>query len=124
MGNPVVYFEIAGKNGEKLNDFYCSIFGWKTDKNPYGGTYMVDSQSDDAGIPGHIFPVTEDTDFDNHVTFYVEVDDLQAYLDKAESLGAKTLIPPQEIPGNMGAFALFLDPSDNCIGLYLPPDSN
>ena len=122
MANPVTYFEIAGKDGEKLNDFYSSVFDWKTEQNPFGGAYMVAPQSDE-GIPGHLFPVTDDMDFTNHVTVYVEVNDLQASLDKAESLGGKTLIPPQDIPGNMGSFAWFIDPSGNCIGLYRQPDS-
>ena len=28
MGNPVVHFEISGRDGKKLIDFYSSIFGW------------------------------------------------------------------------------------------------
>lgn len=120
MGNPVVYFEIAGKDVEKLNDFYSSVFGWKMDENPNGGSYMVGDEPD-QGIPGHLLPVTEEMGFDNWVTFYIEVDDLQAYLDKVESLGGKTCIPPQVIPGNMGSFAMFLDPSNNYIGIYQMP---
>lgn len=120
MGNPVVYFEIAGKDVNKLNEFYSSVFGWETEVNPNGGVYMVVGQPD-LGIPGHLFPVTEEMGFDNWVTFYIEVDDLQVYLDKAESLGGKTCIPPQVIPGNMGSFAMFLDPSNNYIGIYKMP---
>ena len=121
MGNPVIYFEIAGREGEKLNEFYTNVFGWKTDVNPFGGTYMI--QADD-GIHGHIFPVTEEMGFNNHVTIYVEVDNLQSSLDQAENLGGKTMIPPQVIPGDNGSFAVFLDPSGNYIGIYKQPDSN
>ena len=123
MGNPVTYFEIAGKDGEKLNEFYCSVFEWKTQVNPEGGNYFIDTASD-QGIPGHILPVTEDMGMDNGISFYIEVDDLQAYLSKAESLGGKTVVPPQVIGENMGSFAMFLDPGGNCIGLYRHPDSH
>ena len=41
MGNPVTYFEIAGKDSEELNDFYCSVFEWKTQVNPQGGNYFI-----------------------------------------------------------------------------------
>jgi predicted enzyme related to lactoylglutathione lyase len=51
------------------------------------------------------------------VVVYVQVDDLEAYLKKAESLGAKRLVEPTEIPG-MGAWAQFTDPDGNAIGLY------
>lgn len=122
MGNPVTFFEIGGRDGEKLNGFYTSVFGWKTVMNPHGGTYMIDTETDE-GIPGHIFPVTEEMGISNCVSIYVEVDDLQASLDKAEDLGGKTLITPQIIPGDMGSFAVFLDPSENYVGLYRQPDS-
>ncbi len=50
------------------------------------------------------------------VTFYVQVDDLDAYLKKAESLGGRTVVPPTEIP-NMVTFAMFSDPDGNAVGL-------
>ena len=57
--------------------------------------------------------------YDNSI-IYVQVDDLQASLEKAESHGGQTLVPPRPIPSGMGSFALFLDPNGNCIGLYQP----
>jgi len=50
---------------------------------------------------------------------FIQVDDLQAYLDKAESLGGKTVIPPTDVPG-MGTFAWFADIDGNTIGLRKP----
>ena len=47
---------------------------------------------------------------------YVEVNDLQAYLDKAEKLGGKTIMPPTEIPDQV-TLAMFTDPEGNVIGL-------
>lgn len=47
---------------------------------------------------------------------YVQVDDPQAYLDKVESLGGKTVVPVTEIP-NMVTFALFTDPEGHMVGL-------
>jgi predicted enzyme related to lactoylglutathione lyase len=50
------------------------------------------------------------------VTFYVEVDDPQAYLDKIESEGGKTIMPVTEVPG-MVIFAQFADPEGNVVGI-------
>ena len=50
-----------------------------------------------GGIGGGIGPSPEGV---NRVTFYVDVDDLQAYLDKAERLGGKTVMPPHRNPGH------------------------
>jgi predicted enzyme related to lactoylglutathione lyase len=51
------------------------------------------------------------------VTFYVMVEDLQAHLDKAVSLGGTALVPPTAISGG-GHFAMFADLEGNRIGIY------
>ncbi len=122
MGKPVTYFEIAGKDGEKLKQFYGFVFNWKIEQTPIGN-FEIDPESD-TGITGHIFQLPDHIHFTKQVTFYVRVDDIQMYLDKAERLGGLTLIPPQQIPGNRGSFAWFSDPSGNVLGLYRRPDPN
>ncbi len=119
MGNPVTHFEIAGKDAESLSEFYSSLFDWNTAGQMPGGVYGLDPEAEN-GVCGHILPTTDDMPVSNYVSIYVEVDDLQTWLEKAESLGGKTCVPPQVIPGGNGAFAMFLDPSGNCIGLYQP----
>ena len=52
----------------------------------------------------------------NYVTVYIQVDDLQKYLDKAETLGGRTIVPPTTVPG-MVKFALFMDLDGNAVGL-------
>jgi uncharacterized protein len=51
----------------------------------------------------------------------VEVDDVQAYLDKAASLGGKTLVPAMPIP--TGTFAWAQDQEGNAVGLWKPATS-
>jgi len=46
----------------------------------------------------------------------VDVEDVAAYLEKAKALGAKTLVPPVEIP--TGTFAWMQDPEGNTVGLW------
>jgi predicted enzyme related to lactoylglutathione lyase len=111
MANPVTWFEITGKDGKKLQDFYSGVFGWKVDaSNPmqYG---MVDNEG--QGIGGGISAGDGGT---KQVTFYIEVDDPQAYLGKVESQGGKTVVPVTEIPG-MVIFAQFADPEGNVVGM-------
>ena len=33
MGQPVVHFEVIGKDGEKLRSYYSELFGWEIDAN-------------------------------------------------------------------------------------------
>ena len=118
MGNPVIHFEIGGEDVERLTDFYSSVFEWEI--TPLADQLYIADPGSDKGIQGHLFQATEETDSANNVIIYVEVDDIQACLSQAESLGGEILIPPQEIPGNASHFAIFRDPSGNKIGLLQP----
>lgn len=111
MPNPIVHFEIVGKDGKELQDFYGSLFDWKVDANNEWNYGMVDTQA--GGIPGGIGPTMDGA---ARVTVYAQVPDLQAYLDKAEKLGGKTLMPPTEIPGAV-TMAMFTDPVGNVMGM-------
>ena len=68
-------------------------------------------------IGGGIGP-TQGPDVPGGITMYAKVDDLQAYLDKAEKLGGTTVVPPTELPGDYGSFAVFSDPDGNNFGLW------
>jgi predicted enzyme related to lactoylglutathione lyase len=52
-----------------------------------------------------------------HVTFYVEVDDVDAYLEKTEQLGGRTVVPPTVIEQFGLTFAFIADPEGHVIGL-------
>ena len=113
MPNPVVHFEVTGKDGKKLQDFYSGVFGWKINAdNPmqYG---IVDAGDTGGGIGGGISAGDGGT---GQVTFYIAVDNPQAYLDEVESQGGKTVMPVTEIPG-MVILAQFADPEGNIVGL-------
>ena len=110
MPNPVIHFEILGQDGEKSQKFYSDLFGWHIDANNPMKYGIVDTHAE--GINGGVGA----SDGPNRVTVYVQVDDLQAYLDKAEGLGAKTVMPITVIPG-MVTLAMFSDLDGNVVGL-------
>ena len=112
MGNPVVHWEINARDGEKLRSFYGSLFDWKIDANNPMNYGMVETGT--GGVAGGIGQADEGGP--QYVTFYVQVSDLQTYLDKAEKLGGKTIMPPTEIPGVV-TIAMFEDIEGNKIGL-------
>jgi predicted enzyme related to lactoylglutathione lyase len=113
MGQPVVHFEIGCRDSGKTGDFFSRLFGWKT--QAMGPATMIDTGAG-SGIQGHISVLGHEPF--KYTTFYVEVDDVQAYLDKAAALGGKTVVPPVEIP--TGTFAWFADLDGNTIGLWKP----
>lgn len=110
MGQPVVHFEIGCRDLAKTEHFFGELFGWKTQRA--GPSATIDTGNPQS-IPGHITALGHEPQ--HYTIFYVEVDDVQAYLDKAASLGGKTLVPPIKIP--TGTFAWFADPEGNTIGL-------
>jgi hypothetical protein len=112
MAPKVVHFEIIGKDGKKLQDFYAALFGWKVDANNPMNYGMVDGA--ETGIGGGIASSMDGGA--GQVTIYVEVDDLDAALKKAESLGGKTVMPPMDIPDGP-TIAQFSDTEGHMIGL-------
>lgn len=117
MGNPVVHFEIGCRDSKKAQEFYGKLFDWKI--NAQGPAAMIDT-SDANKVTGHITELGHEP---HHYTiFYVQVDDVKAYLDKAVGLGAKILVPPMTIP--TGTFAWMQDPDGNTVGLWKPAAAN
>ncbi len=116
MGQPVLHFEIIGKDADKLRGYYSEMFGWEIDAgNPMNyGIVPRYQDAEGAGIGGGLGPAMDG--YEGHVTFYVGVPDVEAALAKAESLGGKRLFGPQAVPGGpeIGQFA---DPEGHLIGL-------
>jgi predicted enzyme related to lactoylglutathione lyase len=114
MANPVVHWDIGGEDPEKLQAFYSALFDWQINYIPTMDYRMVNTGGE-GGINGGIMKSPEGVP--NFLSIYVQVDDLNAYLARAESLGAKTVVPPTPIP-NVGSFAMISDPAGNVVGLY------
>lgn len=115
MGAPVVHFEIMGGKGNQLEKFYSELFGWKINSNNPMKYGIVDTGGGPGGINGG---VGANQDGSKRVSVYVQVDDLQATLDKVERLGGKTILAPTEVPGGP-KLAMFTDPAGNVTGILL-----
>jgi predicted enzyme related to lactoylglutathione lyase len=111
MPNPVVHFEIGGKDVSGLPQFYKGAFDWDTTPVPTMN-YATIAPCEPDGIGGGI----GHTDGPGHVTFYIQVDDLEAALDRIQSLGGKIVMPSIEIPNAVG-LAMLADPEGHIIGL-------
>lgn len=118
MGQPVVHFEIVGKDGEALKQYYAELFGWEIDDNnpmKYGIVQReANTNADGVGIGGGIS--TGPDGYDGHVTFYVEVPDVEAALAQAESLGGTRMMGPEQVMEGL-VIGLFTDPQGHVIGV-------
>lgn len=117
--HPIVHVELPANNPGEAARFYEEMFGWQmhhmaefdywtfsTENNRGGGFNQVDENSQIG------FPVKG-----GETIIYVEVEDVDQGLSKAESLGGQIMAPNREIPG-IGWYGVFRDPSGNLIGLY------
>jgi predicted enzyme related to lactoylglutathione lyase len=113
--HPIVHLELSANDPAAASKFYSELCGWqiehapefdyyqfRADGGPGGGFVQVGGPS--AAKAGDVLP-------------YIGTDDIDAMLKKAESLGAKTIVPKSEIPMT-GWFAVFEDPTGNRVGLY------
>lgn len=117
MGQPVAFFEVVSPDHERAQKFYSELFGWQVAADPAMGGYgLVDTGAGEGAIGGGIGPASEPDGAG--VKIYMRVDDLDAYLERAEKLGGRRLVPPTDLPGDFGRFAIFADPDGNQVGLW------
>jgi len=118
MGQPVVHFEIVGKDAEKLRSYYGALFGWEFDANNPMNYGLVPREgnvnADGIGIGGGVGAGPDG--YGGHVTFYVEVPDVEAALTKAESLGGSRMMGPEQVTEDVEV-GLFNDPEGHLVGL-------
>ena len=125
MGQAVVHFEIVARDATKLQDYYGELFGWRVDTdNPVGYGLVSreeNTSADGIGIGGGIGQGPDG--YDGHVTFYVQVADVEAALARAESLGGTRMMGPEEVAPGVEV-GLFSDPEGHVVGLTKGPSSS
>jgi uncharacterized protein len=118
MGQPVVHFEVIGKDPDKLHSYYSELFGWEIEAdNPmkYGIVPRDgNTNADGVGIGGGVGKGPDG--YDGHSTFYVEVPDVEEALAKAESLGGSRMMGPEK-PMEGVVIGLFTDPEGHVVGV-------
>jgi predicted enzyme related to lactoylglutathione lyase len=111
--NPVVHFEILGRDQKLLEEFYKSVFNWQLDPVMEGYSLVKAGSGIDGGI-GAMGAARE------HVTYYVAVADVEAALALIESKGGQKAFGPHPVPDG-SIIAGFLDPEGHLIGLVSGP---
>jgi predicted enzyme related to lactoylglutathione lyase len=113
MSNPIAHFEVTGKDGPRLQEFYSKLFDWNMELNEQLGYATV--APSDGSIGGGIG--TAPGGGAGQVTFYVGVSDIEAALAKAEALGGSRVLGPAKIPDFDIELGQFADPEGHIIGV-------
>jgi uncharacterized protein len=109
----IVHIEIPTANADESGKFYQQLFGWKITPVPEMNYTLFEPETG----PGGGFTLVGENTKVGDVLIYVDSDDIEADLKKAEKLGAKVLVPKSEIT-ETGWFGVFSDPTGNMIALY------
>ena len=117
-----VWYDLITSDVKGATTFYTDVIGWGT--RPFGEGYVmwtagetpvggVTAQHDDQKRMGT----------SPHWMAHVLADDVDALTKKAVSLGAKTVVPPEDIP-TVGRFSVIADPQGAEIALFTPLDAS
>ena len=96
--------------------FYSELFGWKFEDMPMENMdYTVVSVDDDEVAGMMPFP-PDSPPMPPNWGLYITVDDVDATAEKASGMGAKIVMPPQDIP-EVGRFCVMQDPQGAFISI-------
>ena len=123
MPQPVVHFEVIGKDPIRLREYFSELFGWEFDvpspvaqevsePTNYGFLDLVTSE-DGTGIRGG---VGGGAAYASHAIFYVGVPDVEAALQRAEKLGGTRVMGPVTSPNGL-VVGHFTDPEGTLMGV-------
>ena len=116
MGEPgaLNWNELLTKDLERAGSFYADLFGWTSvvTPDPAGGDYTV-FMSGEEPRAGMIELQPEMGEMPPHWGVYFQVENFDAALEKAKSLGGQGTFPPVDVP-DVGRIGGIMDPQGAC----------
>jgi len=116
-----VHFEIHASNPQALITFYSGLFGWTFNKWEGGDYWMIHTGPDEQpGINGGLMPrrgpLPESQAAVNAFVITIDVDDIDASVERGKAAGASMALPKLPVPG-IGWLAYLKDPDGNIFGM-------
>jgi predicted enzyme related to lactoylglutathione lyase len=126
MSHTVVHFEIPADQPERAAEFYRELFGWKIESLGPAGSggieyWLVKTVPTNAeglptepgvngGLMRRMMPGQTPVN-------YISVENVDQFARKAESLGARVVVPKMPVPG-MGWFSQLTDTEGNIFAIW------
>lgn len=123
MSGRVMHFEIPFDDGDRARGFYKAAFGWNVQEAPdMNYTVVASGPTTEQGMPSeHGFinggMMQRDTGPASGPVITIDVENIDAALERIETLGGSAVIAKQAV-GDMGFAAYFKDPEGNVMGLW------
>ena len=112
VSNPVVRWQVIAPDPEATSRFFKQLFGWETNRDNALGYREV--PAGEGGFPGGIWPAPDGVK--PFIQLFVRVDDLDASIERATSLGARVIVPKTALPDG-DEMAVILEPQGFPIAL-------
>ena len=107
MPNPVVRWQILAPDPGATTKFYERLFGWTVSQdNPLGYRQITTGP---GGIDGGVWPAPPQLERP-FVQLFVRVENLDAAIAEAQTLGATVIVPKTALPAG-DSMAVLLDPA-------------
>lgn len=111
----VVHFELPVDDPDRARSFYGEVFGWTFEG--HGEVPYWLATTDDRDQPGIDGALAGRDDLHDVPVVVVNVDDLDATVERATASGAELLQPRLPVPG-MGWTAYVRDPEGTVLGIW------
>ncbi|MDF1565120.1 MAG: VOC family protein [Deltaproteobacteria bacterium] len=114
-----VWYELMTTDPGAAEAFYGEVIGWQVE--PFQGAPMPYAlwKVDGTSVGGCMQLPPEAQEAGPHWIGFVQVDDIDASVAKAESLGGRCLVPAADIP-EVGRFATLADPRGGTLSIFKP----
>ncbi len=124
--DPVVHFEMAAVDKDRVKKFYEDAFGWKMTKlGEDMGEYIIahTTETDEnnmvktpGAINGGFFQRDDTKPGSQHLSVVISVSDINESIEKVKEAGGEVFGEPMEIPG-IGTYVAFQDSEGNRVGM-------
>jgi len=108
--HPPIHFEIPVDDMERAKNFYKELFGWGIDSAPGFEDYQIVTTN---GLNGGMMKRSNPG---MPIINYIDVEDIDTYLAKLETLGGQILMPKMPI-AHVGYNAVVKDSEGNIFGM-------
>lgn len=108
--------ELLTNDTGKARDFYTSVFGWSTQTMPMGNMEYTVFQRGEEPTAGMMLLQEFWGPMPPHWMLYFAVEDCDASIEQALSLGGEIVCPAQDIPS--GRFCILKDPGGAMLGIF------
>lgn len=115
-----VWFDLTTTDVQAAELFYKDVVGWQVSKWPAGDYDMWKADGQEVGGVMPLSAEARKVGAPPYWIGYVDTDDVDITLQKAQSFGGKIVVPGTDIPGGVGRFAILADPQGATFALYRP----